>query len=89
MLSEIFLIELPENPYRDSKIALKYRNSFTSDSFIDFILKSCDKYKNNDKNRLIFDKILNSIRIVKEGIVDKSLYINEDKKFNIERKKNS
>lgn len=72
LLAEIYLIDLPENPFRseENKVLVnKYRDVLISDNYKDFLIKSMNK---NPNCMDIYLKLLTQIERVKSGLWDSS-----------------
>lgn len=77
-LAEIYLIEIPNNPFRGDKNVEKYRKVLLSDDYINFInssIKRVEKEKcNEEKDSLIwYKKHIKAIERIKSGQLDETI----------------
>lgn len=75
LLAEVFLMDIPNNPYKygeKNKLVCKYRQVLLSDDFRQFLIETTNKLiQINPDNKLVFSKLLSSMDRIKFGEWDK------------------
>lgn len=79
LLAEIYLIELPNNPYKnETELVNKYRNVLISNEYLEFLMNSYNKKGNkNLENKKVYENMFFQIERIKKGEYDYN--INQDK----------
>ena len=87
LIAEIYMIELPNNPYKKHELVYKYQSVLVSDEYMEILLKSYQRAKNRneDDNILkLYVKHLRHIERIKKGEVDLTLIAKKDKIYKLE-----
>lgn len=83
LLAEIFLIDIPDNPFKDSELANKYRSTITSEEYKHFIRDSyANVRKKHDDVDEIYVKLFGQIERIEKGEYDPDfVYEKKSKKY--------
>lgn len=80
LLAEIYMIEMPNNPYKNSELVEKYRKVLTSGEYMNFISTSIERVKtrSGDTQKGIdelkwYEEHLNSIKRIKSEELDENI----------------
>lgn len=89
LLAEIYLIDIPENPYKNEEnfeIVNYYRNKLISEEYINFLIDSYNSVKNKGiDEEAMYANLFANIQRVKNGIVDSRFeYKEKVKKFKLD-----